>query len=212
MYDIILADPPWEYNDRRIIRKDGDSSRFGYGACNHYDLMSTEDICRLNVETICNANSALFLWATFPRLPAALQVMQAWGFDYKTIGFAWVKLNRGRYASPRRHLAQEIYAQGVDDFLEWLTFFGVGFYAKHNLEICLLGVKGSMQPVDNSISSVVYSPLGKHSEKPKIVHDKIVQLFGDRPRIELFAREAYKDWHIWGNEVESDIELEVISE
>lgn len=86
-------------------------------------------------------------------------------------------------------------------------FFGVGYYAKSNCEICLMGIKGKMKPISNKVSSAIIAPREQHSKKPDEVRDRIVELFGDLPRIELFARQKVQGWDSWGNEVESDIEF-----
>jgi len=179
-YQIIYADPPWKYNSRANHK-----TRFRGGACGHYDLMTMKEICTLPVKNITADNAALFLWTTFPYLKEQLDVFVAWGFRYKTLGFAWLKTN------PKNGF----------------PFFGVGYYTKSNMELCLLGIRGRMKPITNKISQVVISPRGKHSVKPLVVREKIVELFGDLPRIELFAREKTPGWDVWGNEVKSDIEL-----
>lgn len=179
-YNIIYADPPWQYNARN-----NKNTKFGGGAMGHYSTMTTEDICRLPVEDISADNCALFLWTTFPRLQEGLLVMSEWGFQYKTVGFNWVKTNK-KNNNP---------------------FFGIGYYTKSNSEVCLLGIKGRMKPISNNVSSIIISPREEHSKKPAIIRDKIVELFGDLPAVELFAREKTPGWDVWGNEVESDITL-----
>lgn len=188
-YQIILADCPWKYNSRANHK-----TRFRGGACGHYNLMSMEDIKALPIKNITAENCALFLWVTFPYLKEQLEVFEARGFQYKTLGWAWLKTNKKN----------------------GFPFFGVGYYSKSNMELCLLGIKGRMKPITNSISQVIIAPRGQHSEKPKQVRQKIVELFGDLPRIELFARKpkgqlfndpSFKGWDVWGNEVESDIKL-----
>jgi site-specific DNA-methyltransferase (adenine-specific) len=179
-YQIIYADPPWKYNSRANHK-----TRFRGGADGHYDLMSMEEIKRLNVELIIDENCVLFLWTTFPMLQEQIKLFKHWGFQYKTLGFSWIKLNP-KNGKP---------------------FFGVGYYAKSNCEVCLMGIKGKMKPITNKISSVIIAPRGKHSEKPKEIKSKIVELFGNLSRIELFAREKTEGWDVWGNEVESDIKL-----
>ena len=169
-YDIIYADPPWKYNDKSCAGN----------AAQHYSTMSLKDICGLPVKDLASDNCALFLWATYPTLPDAFEVIKAWGFNYRTLAFQWVKLNRS--------------GQGF--------FFGIGHWTRSNSEACLLAVKGKPQRVDNSISQLVVSPLQRHSQKPAEVRDKIVRLVGDRPRIELFAREKVEGWDCWGNEVQ----------
>ena len=110
--------------------------------------------------------------------------MEAWGFRYVTVAFNWFKVNKS--GTP---------------------FFGVGYYTKSNSEIALLGIKGKMKPVSNYVSQVVISPREEHSKKPDSVRDKIIELFGEKPRIELFARQSTPGWNVWGNEVRSDIEI-----
>jgi N6-adenosine-specific RNA methylase IME4 len=141
--------------------------------------MTMAEIKQLPLHKLANTNCALFLWVTFPCLDEQIKLFEHWGFDYKTVGFSWIKTNpkNGR------------------------PFFGVGYYAKSNCEVCLLGIKGKLKPVSNSVSSVVISPRREHSRKPNEVRERIVQLFGDLPRIELFARQKTEGWDIWGNAV-----------
>lgn len=119
------------------------------------------------------------MWCTFPYLDKQIKLFEKWGFKYKTLGFSWIKTNK-RDGKP---------------------FFGVGYYAKSNCEVCLLGIKGKMKPITNKVSSCVMSPKEEHSKKPNTVRERIVQLFGDLPRIELFARQEACGFDVWGNEV-----------
>ena len=86
-YQIILADPPWAY---RVWSKKGT----GRSAESHYPTMSIEDIKKLPVSELAAENCILFMWVTFPTLQEAFSVIEAWGFRYKTVAFAWVKQNR----------------------------------------------------------------------------------------------------------------------
>lgn len=176
-YQIIYADPPWSYFN-------GGVPQAGVNA--QYPTMNLEDIKALRVSEISDTPSVLLLWATFPQLQEALEVMKAWGFKYKTLGFSWLKTNKD--GSP---------------------FFGIGYYAKSNQEVCLLGVRGNAHSLvkSNKVSSVVITEKTKHSVKPEIVRGKIIELFGDLPRVELFARKRAEGWDAWGNEVESNIDL-----
>ena len=178
-YQIIYADCPWHFKNYA----DTTASRW---VGNHYPVMSVDDICKLNIAALCEANAVLFLWAVLPLLPEAIRVMRAWGFEYKTNAFTWVKTNKN--------------ALGL--------FTGMGYYTRSNAELCLLGVKGKPLPrQSHSVHSVIMSPVQGHSRKPPETRERIVQLFGDLPRIELFARQKVDGWDCWGNEVESDIEL-----
>jgi len=152
-----------------------------------YKTMTLQDIKNLPVNNLADINCILFMWVTFPLLQEGLEVIEAWGFKYKTLGFSWIKTNP-KNGKP---------------------FFGVGYYAKSNCEVCLMGTKGKVHPmvISNKVSSVVISPRREHSRKPQEVREKIVELFGDIPRVELFAREKIEGWDVWGNEVISDIKL-----
>ena len=179
-YTIIYADPPWQW---KTYSKKGILSGW---AEKNYPLMNTEDICNLPIKEITDNNCILFLWVTFPKLKDGIKVLESWGFDYKTVGFSWVKLN----------------PKGIG------YYSGLGYYTRSNVEICLIGRKGSLKVVDRKVKQLVVSPRGKHSEKPKEVRNRIVQMYGDVERIELFARDKPNGWDVWGNEVSLDTQQE----
>lgn len=145
-YSVIYADPPWAYRDKN---PQGAAAR-------HYQTMTLEQIKNLRVSDIAEDDCFLFLWATFPNLPEALEVMKAWGFKYKTLGFSWIKTNP-RAGTP---------------------FFGIGHYTKSNCEVCLLGVRGKPKVMDNTVSSVIIAPRGVHSRKPADARIRIEKLAG----------------------------------
>ena len=86
-------------------------------------------------------------------------------------------------------------------------FFGLGYWTRANAELCLIGTRGKISRKSNRISQVIDTPIEEHSKKPNIVREKIVELMGDLPRIELFARQKVNGWDVWGNEIESDINM-----
>jgi len=174
-FGIIYADCPWRYNN-----KGGRSA-----AEKNYPTMSIDEICTLPVSELAAQDSVLFLWATFPMLPEAMRVIEAWGFQFKTVAFVWLKQNRKAKT--------------------W--FYGMGFWTRSNVEICLLATKGKPARQDKSIHQLIISPIEAHSKKPGEVREKIVRLMGDIPRVELFARQATPGWEVWGNEVDSSIKL-----
>jgi len=178
-YQCILADPPWEYK----VWSDKGKSR---SAEKHYPTMTLTDICAFPVADIAAKNSALFLWATYPNLLQAFEVITAWGFVYKTVAFTWVKHNK---KSPG-------------------YFTGLGYYTRSNAEICLLATKGQPKRMANDVRQIIDAPIERHSKKPDEVRDRIVRLFGDIPKVELFAREKVNGWDVFGNEVMSDIDLQ----
>lgn len=129
----------------------------------------------------------LVLWATFPQLPEALRLIKAWGFTFKTVAFVWLKLNR---KSPT-----------------W--FYGLGYWTRGNAEICLLAKRGHPKRYSKSVHQFIISPVEEHSKKPDITREKIIELAGDLPRAELFARQKIPGWDAWGNEVDSVFSLSV---
>jgi len=177
-YQIIYADPPWSY-----LKTGGLKNSRGM-AKQFYPTMDIGDIKSLPISEITDDNCALFLWATYPQLKNALDVIESWGFEYFGLAFNWIKQT----------------SSGKD-------FFGMGYYTRANPEMCLLAFKGKMKPLRHDIRQLLYAEVTKHSEKPPIVRDRIVELFGDIPRVELFARQKTEGWDVWGNEVESDIKL-----
>jgi N6-adenosine-specific RNA methylase IME4 len=196
-YNIIYADPPWNYNDKR-------NNDPAYGAMT-YDTMKLHELKELPVQNITEDNCMLFMWATFPNLPDALELMKAWGFKYKTVGFTWIKTNKVLRPAEEYHHNHQIIGTVQNGFSA--PFFGIGYYTKSNAEVCLIGVKGKPIKISNDVSSIVMSPREEHSKKPSVVRDKIVQLCGDIPRIELFARTETPGWDVMGNEVENSIIL-----
>ena len=130
---------------------------------------------------------ALFMWATFPTLPDALRVMESWGFIYKTAAFVWVKTNR-KSSTP---------------------FWGMGAYTRANAEICLLGVTPGFNAGEaiksHSVHQIIEAPVKAHSVKPDETRKRIVELMGDVPRIELFARQHAPGWDVWGDEVDLEV-------
>lgn len=149
-----------------------------------YETQSSDWIGNLPVATLADKDCTLFMWAVSPLLPEALEVMDEWGFHYVTVAFCWSKLTK--------------HGHRVSNLGRWTM---------GNVELCLLGRKGRPARVTKNVKQLVESERTFHSRKPDEVRQRIVQLMGDVPRIELFAREKPPGWHVWGNEVESDIQL-----
>lgn len=164
-YNIIYVDPPWKHSDNHHPNKSENS----------LPRMDIDDLEMLPVIDLAADDCVLFLWAVFPLLQDALDVMSAWGFQYKTVGFTWVK-----------HCKQRV---------DW--FLGVGNYTRSNAEICLIGTRGRLKRVDAGVCSVVDTPLLEHSIKPDIIRNQIVRLYGDVPRVELFAKKQVRGWDSW---------------
>jgi site-specific DNA-methyltransferase (adenine-specific) len=152
-----------------------------------YPTMSTTEICNLSIPSLTDTNCALFLWVTMPMLPDGLAVIKAWNFEYVTCAFTWVKQNKN--------------SMGI--------YSGLGHWTNGNAELCLLARKGRLTRINKDVKQIMLSPVSDHSRKPSEARDRIIKLLGDLPRIELFARQKVDGWDCWGNEVESDIKLEV---
>lgn len=173
-YKIIYADPPWEYSS------DPNSKRGIWGlAQQQYKTMDTQKIKSLPIQTITDDDCILFLWATFPNIQQALDVINSWGFEYKTVAFVWEKLDKTNNV-PKK--------------------YGLGWYTRSNCEIVMLGRKGKFDRKSASVQQIVKSTIGSHSEKPDEIRKRIIQLCGDLPRIELFARTKIHGWDVWGND------------
>ena len=177
-YSIIYADPPWSYQTFKQVPAGRPNSQ-------PYSAMRMVDIFELPVKDISNKDAVLFMWATSPLLPEALHCMKMWGFDFKCVAFTWVKRNKK--------------SDG------W--FWGMGWWTRSNPEYCLLGVRGNPKRIAANVHSVIDEPVGEHSKKPDEVRNRIVELCGDLPRIELFARQRVAGWDVFGNEVEGSIRL-----
>ena len=177
-YQIIYADPPWNFNfQKRKGLSDNAKDRL-------YPTMSGEDIVNLSVVDLADENCVLFLWIMNSELPLALRVIESWGFKYKTVAFTWAKITKnGKF------------------------HFGGGNWTRSNPELCLIATKGKPKRISASVRNLNVLPLREHSRKPDEIRNAIVELCGDLPRVELFSRQYHKGWDVWGNEVESDIEL-----
>lgn len=172
-YQIIYADPPWQYRDKCNAGE--------RGACHKYDVMDLSAIKALPVADLAADDCLLAMWWVPPMPHEALQVVEAWGFKLKTMkGFTWHKQTK----NGKSH-------------------FGMGHWTRANTEDCLFAVRGKPKRVCAGVRQFIDAPIGRHSEKPEEARTRLVQLIGDIPRIELFARAKPEGWDVWGNEVES---------
>lgn len=177
-YNIIYADPPWQY---KVYSKKG----LGRSAESHYPTMKLEDIQALPIGELADTDCILFMWTTIPLLQDCFSVMRAWGFEYKTVAFVWIKQNK------------------KSDSLFW----GMGHWTRANAELCMLATKGHPKRKSASVHQVIVSHIEEHSKKPDVTRHKIVELVGDLPRVELFARQKTDGWDVWGNEVICDVQI-----
>lgn len=192
-YNIIYADPPWKYSSRELYGdkingyKNGERKRFS-SLERIYPTLSLISIKNLPVKNIIENDSACFMWVTDSHLKWGIEVLECWGFHYRTIAFVWLKK----------------YSTGTicSNFAPWTL---------KSTEICLLGLRGLMSKykMSNNVRQLIEDQRTEHSKKPPETRKRIVELFGNIPRIELFARKEdflfepddWKGWDVWGNEI-----------
>lgn len=173
-YGTVLADPPWRFTNR-TGKMAPEHKRL-----NRYDTLSLEEIKSIPVSTVAADDSHLYLWVPNALLPAGLEVMESWGFTYKT-NLIWHKIRKDGGPDGR----------------------GVGFYFRNTTEIILFGVRGSLRTLKPGRSQVniILSRKREHSRKPDEQYD-IIEQCSPGPYLELFARGSRDGWHQWGNEAE----------
>ena len=182
-YNVIYADPAWKFNNKKT------GGNLTGGADNHYKTMTIEDAKLLPIKDISADNCILIMWWVGSQPQEALDLVKAWGFTIKNMnGIVWVKKTK----HDKHH-------------------FGMGYYTRAGSESAIIAVKGKPKAANRSVRAVREAVTGEHSEKPAIFRDDIVQLCGDLPRIELFARKKVEGWDSWGNEIISDIELDPLT-
>lgn len=176
-YRVIYADPPWSF---------ATYSRKGKGrsADAWYDTMTLESIMALPVADWAADDCVLLMWTTDPLLEKSFNVLRAWGFTYKTVGFYWAKLNK---------------SEGGMVFGERSFFTGMGFWTRANPEPCLLATRGKPSRVGTAVRKLVISPRREHSRKPDEVYDRVEALV-DGPYLEMFSRNDRAGWDSWGAE------------
>ena len=173
-YSVIYADPPWDYKGQ--LQHTGAGGVDSGGAVKHYPTVKLEDLKFLKVNSIANYNCLLFMWTTSPHLPQALELAEAWGFDYATVAFVWNK----EKVNP-------------------------GYYTMSQCELCLVfKVKGGTIPRPRGrrdVRQYISAKRTAHSVKPDEVRDRIHDMFPFQSKIELFARKKVPEWNSWGLEV-----------
>jgi N6-adenosine-specific RNA methylase IME4 len=171
-FGVIYSDAPWPFEVYSGKGKQRSAER-------HYDTWPLEQIKALPIKALAADDCALLAWAVWPELDGALDVIRAWGFEYQTCGFLWIKLNPN--------------GEGL--------FTGMGYHTRANTEPCLLATRGSPLRLANDVHQVVMAPrIGEHSEKPEEVAHRIERLYPG-PYLELFARRPRERWTTWGNEI-----------
>ena len=180
-YQLLYTDPPWHF---RVHSPKGESR----SAVQHYPIMSMDSLINLPVQSMAEKDSVLLMWIIDPMVEQGYQLMRAWGFIPKTVGFYWVKENTKSAG----------------------YFTGLGYYTRANPEQCILGTRGKGLPrKDKSVKRLIVAPRGRHSEKPVQAYEGIERLFGNVTRLEMFARRQREGWDVFGNQVQNSISMSV---
>lgn len=193
LFPVVAADPPWQF---KTYSEEGEKRSPEI----HYNTMSIEALSRIPLQMVTAPDCILFMWGTFPTLPQALELGEAWGFEYKTAAFVWVK------RSPRD--------------VSWHK--GMGYWTMSNAEPCFLFTKGNPKRANKDVAQIMVdpdlmplfaplvTPRRKHSQKPDEFYSRVERLMGDVPRLELFARQTRPGWTSLGNEIDGkDISLAI---
>lgn len=180
-FGCIVADPPWAF---KTYSEDKSTK-----TRTHYEVMDAPAIFRLPVRAAAAKDCSLFLWATGPHLPLALQVVAAWGFKYSGMAFTWVKLKKSHNPDQLRALPSA----------ESDLHCGMGYTTRKNAEFCLLGRRGAPKRLAKDVREVILSPRREHSRKPDEFYSR-VEAYCAGPRLELFARQSRAGWVTWGSE------------
>lgn len=177
-YGAILADPPWHFD----VWAEGSNRN----ASSKYDTMSAADIAAMPVAELAAPDCALFMWMVWPRLYEGVNVLESWGFTYKTCAFNWIKANTKQI---------DMFRDDAD------CFAGMGYWTRANSEACLLGTRGKPKRLNADVRQGIIAPRREHSRKPDGIHERIERLVSG-PYLELFARQKRPGWTVWGNQTE----------
>jgi N6-adenosine-specific RNA methylase IME4 len=148
--------------------------------------MQEKELNALSVSDLAADDCVLFLWSCWPVLEWSLRTIKAWGFDYKTCGFCWIKAHAGQL---------EMFQEDIQPHMT------LGYWTRSNSEVCLLATKGKPKRLNADVRQGVIEPRREHSRKPDCIHQRIERLVAG-PYLELFARAPRKGWDVWGNEID----------
>lgn len=181
-FEVIYCDPPWSYSEVPYFKK---SLAVQY----QYPTLTASELCKLNVKSLAAKNSWCFMWVVSAQLIHGLSVMEAWGFKYRTIAFAWAKKTKN--------------GKNAKTYGRCCTM--------QSVEICLVGKRGAPPRFAENVEQLIEAVRTSHSTKPHEVYGRIEQIVGpDARKIELFARNAYPGWTAIGNDINNKDIREVI--
>jgi N6-adenosine-specific RNA methylase IME4 len=168
-----VVDPPWKTKYFKETSAGLLSRDLPYGQ------MTDEEIKEMPVKDWVASDAILFMWAVDNKVPMIGEFMKAWGFEYKCVGFVWVKKAKT--------------TQGVNA--------NFSSYTRRACEFCYIGTRGKYLVTKKNVDQLIMEPKREHSRKPDVARNRIVEMIGDVPRLELFARQSIDGWSAYGNEV-----------
>jgi len=200
LYDIVLIDPPWQFNKRSNT-----STKFGGGAMAHYPTMTMDEIAELDFTTFMKDNALMYCWVTLAKLPECIEAIQKPNLKFVTTGFTWIKTNPVGHKEPQDGI--NIYDPNTETYRK--PFYGVGNYTASNAEICLIFRKGKMVKHKKKVSQVIISPREKHSKKPAETYNLLETMYPSEEfnKIEIFARNSAQGFDVVGNQL-NDIQIQ----
>ena len=171
-YKVIYADPPWQMRYLTELKA-------GFKTLDMpYNTLSDRAIMNLDIKSIAADNSLLFLWVIDSRIPMIKELFAAWGFEYVTVGFIWHKIALNTLGDG-----------GI-----------ITNYTRKSCELCFIGRRGKMININKRVPQFISQPKREHSRKPDIIRTRIYEMCGDVSRIELFARQRFEGWDLWGDQ------------
>jgi N6-adenosine-specific RNA methylase IME4 len=173
LYNVIYADPPWRF---KTYSKLG----LGRSAEAYYDVMTPAEVAAYPVQHLAAKDCVLLLWVTDPLLEYGFDVIDSWGFKFKTVGFYWVKTGKDYFGRP----------------------IGTGYWTRANPEQCLLATRGKPKRLNGDVRKLIEAPRREHSRKPDVVYERIERLAAG-PYVELFSRQRRPGWDAIGLESDS---------
>lgn len=184
MYDLIYIDPPWWYNFRKAWWERNNKTKFGWGARKHYPLMKDNELLNFKniIDNLTSKDCIIFMWATMPKLDFAIDLMKYWWFNYKTVAFTWVKINKN-----------------------WGYRINPWYYTASNIELVLVGIKWKnwwkFKPTKSMINQIIAEPIREHSRKPDKIRENLDIMYPNLKKIEIFARCKSQGWDVYWNEI-----------
>jgi len=192
-FPVIVIDPPWDF-------KTYSEAGRGRNADNHYPTQHLKWIAEIPVKDVAAPSCALFMWTTSPFMVHMPQILESWGFEYSTVAFVWLKMNKYPWISMLGTL-DDVIARIKRTGAGSLWKLGNGYCTRANAEFCVYARRGMPKRRDAGVYQIIIEEIREHSRKPEQQYERIQRLFAG-PYLEIFARETRPGWTAIGNEID----------